>query len=70
MKTNLYIFNDFTNLCKRFRNTQSEEELTCDIVPPFRDDVQLSVVEYRSKLYEIMSNREKNGLTGKKLERK
>lgn len=39
----------------RFRNAIPELELTADIVPPFRDDIQLSVSEYRSKLYEIMT---------------
>lgn len=39
----------------RFRNALPELELTADIVPPFRDDIQLSVSEYRSKLYEIMA---------------
>lgn len=43
----------------RFRNTSPELELASDIVPPFRDDIQLSVAEYRSKLYEIMSSAEK-----------
>lgn len=43
----------------RFRNTSHELELTVDVVPPFRDDIQLSVSEYRSKLYEIMSMNEK-----------
>lgn len=42
------------SLC-RFRNAIPELELTADIVPPFRDDIQLSVSEYRSKLYEIMA---------------
>lgn len=43
----------------RFRNCSPELELTSDIVPPFRDDIQLTVSEYRSKLYEIMSTTEK-----------
>lgn len=43
----------------RFRNTSPELELASDILPPFRDDIQLSVAEYRSKLYEIMSYTEK-----------
>lgn len=49
--------NDF--LFNRFRNSAPELELDCDIVPPFRDDIQLTVSEYRSKLYEIMSTAEK-----------
>lgn len=43
----------------RFRNTCKETELTIDIVPPFRDDVKLSVSDYRSKLYEMMASNEK-----------
>lgn len=54
----------------RFRNTSPECELNADIVPPFRDDVQLTVSEYRSKLYEIMSAHEKNGYVGKRLDKK
>lgn len=30
-------------------------ELDKDVVPPFRDDIQLTVNEYRAKIYEIMS---------------
>lgn len=41
------------NYC-RFRNSIPEIELKVDILPPFRDDVRLSVPEYRSKLYEIV----------------
>ncbi|XP_055296591.1 mitogen-activated protein kinase 15-like [Sitodiplosis mosellana] len=44
---------------EKFRNSTPELELTADIVPPFRDDIQLTVSEYRSKLYEIMSIAEK-----------
>lgn len=43
----------------RFRDSSTEIELKADIVPPFRDDIQLTVSEYRSKLYEIMSTTEK-----------
>lgn len=39
---------------EKFRNSQQEFQLSCDILPPFRDDVQLSVPEYRSKLYELV----------------
>lgn len=39
---------------EKFRNSQQEFQLNCDILPPFRDDVQLSVPEYRSKLYELV----------------
>lgn len=59
----------FQYVC-RFRNTSPECELNADIVPPFRDDVQLTVSEYRSKLYEIMSAHEKNGYVGKRLDKK
>lgn len=38
----------------RFRNSIPEIELKVDILPPFRDDVRLSVPEYRAKLYEIV----------------
>lgn len=47
----------------RFRNTSPELELDTDIVPPFRDDVQLTVSEYRSKLYEIMAMTDKSADT-------
>lgn len=40
----------------RFRNSMAEIELTVDVIPHFRDDVQLSVSEYRSKLYDLMSS--------------
>lgn len=43
----------------RFRNTSPEIELNTDVVPPFRDDIQLTVAEYRSKLYETMAMNEK-----------
>ncbi|XP_075154298.1 extracellularly regulated kinase 7 [Haematobia irritans] len=39
---------------EKFRNSIPEIELNVDILPPFRDDVRLSVPEYRSKLYEIV----------------
>ncbi|XP_058977664.1 mitogen-activated protein kinase 15 isoform X2 [Musca domestica] len=38
---------------EKFRNSIPEMELDVDIIPPFRDDIRLSVPEYRSKLYEI-----------------
>lgn len=43
----------------RFRNSSPELELKSDIIPFFRDDIQLTVSEYRSKLYEIMSSTER-----------
>lgn len=39
---------------EKFRNSQQEFQLSSDVLPPFRDDVQLSVPEYRSKLYELV----------------
>ncbi|KAI9590259.1 extracellular signal-regulated kinase 7 [Glossina fuscipes] len=39
---------------EKFRNSIPELELNVDILPPFRDDVRLTVPEYRSKLYEIV----------------
>uniref|UniRef100_A0A1A9W790 Mitogen-activated protein kinase n=1 Tax=Glossina brevipalpis TaxID=37001 RepID=A0A1A9W790_9MUSC len=39
---------------EKFRNSIPELELNVDILPPFRDDVRLTVSEYRSKLYEIV----------------
>uniref|UniRef100_A0A1B0D826 Protein kinase domain-containing protein n=2 Tax=Phlebotomus papatasi TaxID=29031 RepID=A0A1B0D826_PHLPP len=47
---------------ERYRRTIDELELTRNIVPPFRDDVQLSVSEYRSKLYELMAGTSSVGL--------
>ncbi|XP_054727114.1 extracellular signal-regulated kinase 7 isoform X1 [Anastrepha obliqua] len=45
---------------EKFRNSIPEIELNVDILPPFRDDVRLTVPEYRSKLYEIVQlNNEK-----------
>ena len=37
----------------KFHNPSQELELTYDVVPPVDDDVQLSVAEYRTKLYEV-----------------
>ncbi|XP_011206273.2 extracellular signal-regulated kinase 7 [Bactrocera dorsalis] len=46
---------------EKFRNSIPEIELSVDILPPFRDDVRLTVPEYRSKLYEIVQhNNEKS----------
>lgn len=39
----------------RFHCKASEPILGHTVVPPVRDDVQLSVDEYRSKLYELMA---------------
>ena len=37
----------------RFHNTAEEISLNYDVVPPLSDDVQLTVDEYRTKLYEV-----------------
>ncbi|KAJ6637737.1 Extracellular signal-regulated kinase 7 [Pseudolycoriella hygida] len=51
---------------EKFRYKLPELELNQDIIPIFRDDVQLSVTEYRTKLYDIMTANEKvNGIVGK-----
>nr|KAI8754386.1 extracellular signal-regulated kinase 2-like [Biomphalaria glabrata] len=39
---------------QRFHNPSSEMSLNFDVVPPLSDDVQLTVDEYRSKLYEMI----------------
>lgn len=38
----------------RFHNTAEEISLNYDVVPPLSDDVQLTVDEYRTKLYEMI----------------
>ncbi|XP_033123707.1 extracellular signal-regulated kinase 2-like isoform X2 [Anneissia japonica] len=38
----------------RFHNPDEEISLDYDVVPPLDDDVQLSINEYREKLYEMM----------------
>lgn len=37
----------------KFHNPSEEHMLTYDVVPPVDDDVQLSVAEYRTKLYDV-----------------
>ena len=37
----------------RFHNAAEEISLNYDVVPPLSDDVQLTVDEYRTKLYEV-----------------
>lgn len=37
----------------RFHNPVKEPALNYDVVLPVDDDVQLSVVQYRNKLYEV-----------------
>ncbi|CAL1532156.1 unnamed protein product [Lymnaea stagnalis] len=39
---------------QRFHNPAGEMSLNFDVVPPLSDDVQLTVDEYRSKLYEMI----------------
>lgn len=48
----------------RFRKSGTENELNKDIVTPFRDDVQLTVNEYRAKIYEIMSTNKSSASGG------
>lgn len=57
---NMFFFNQ-----NRFRHTSSEPELSSDVITPFRDDIQLSVQQYRSKLYELISSSEKNSYFSK-----
>jgi mitogen-activated protein kinase 15 len=40
----------------RFHNVSEEIALNYDVVPPLSDDTQLTVDEYRSKLYEVCKN--------------
>lgn len=54
----------------RFRHKLPEIELNQDIIPVFRDDVQLSVTEYRTKLYDIMTANEKISGIGNKMDKK
>ncbi|KAM7384256.1 hypothetical protein PAMA_011550 [Pampus argenteus] len=44
----------------RFHNPAKEPALNYDVVLPVDDDVQLSVVQYRNKLYEMMLERRTN----------
>ena len=37
----------------KFHNPSEEIMLTYDVIPPVDDDIQLSVAEYRTKLYEV-----------------
>ncbi|XP_046681901.1 mitogen-activated protein kinase 15 [Homalodisca vitripennis] len=43
----------------RFHNASNEPALVTSIVPLLRDDVQLSVDEYRNKLYKVISRTER-----------
>ncbi|XP_070556880.1 mitogen-activated protein kinase 15-like isoform X2 [Ptychodera flava] len=38
----------------RFHNSRDEPALDHDVIPPLADDIQLSVDEYRNKLYEMI----------------
>ena len=40
--------------CRRFHNTSNEPEMKHDVIPPLSDCVQLSVEQYRAKLYDII----------------
>lgn len=60
----------FNGLSFRFRYKLPELELNQDIIPVFRDDVQLSVTEYRTKLYDIMTANEKISGNSNKFEKK
>lgn len=42
----------------RFHNAAEEISLNYDVVPPLSDDVQLTVEEYRNKLYEVTKSLE------------
>ncbi|XP_023118756.2 mitogen-activated protein kinase 15 [Amphiprion ocellaris] len=44
----------------RFHNPAKEPALNCDVVLPVDDDVQLSVVQYRNKLYEMILEKRMN----------
>ena len=40
----------------KFHKPEDESFLLYDVVPPVDDDIQLTVSEYRDKLYEVRSN--------------
>ncbi len=42
----------FARLTLRFHDPEEEMELNCDVVPYLDDNVQLSIEDYRGKLYE------------------
>ena len=42
-----------SHVMRRFHNARDENVLDYDVLPPLDDDVQLSVDEYRRKLYEV-----------------
>ena len=47
------MYNVCALLYNRFHNPMEEKSIGYDVVPPLSDDVQLSVDEYRNKLYEV-----------------
>lgn len=61
----LLVFNPFRRLTAtealehpyvaKFHNSQKEVSMTSSVVPPLCDNIQLSVDEYRNKLYEAMT---------------
>jgi len=51
--------------CPRFQDTSPELELSKDVVPFINDNVQLSIEEYRDKLYEV--GKRKTGPTTRNL---
>ena len=38
---------------RRFHNPADEISIVHDVMPPVNDDVQLSISEYRNKLYDV-----------------
>ena len=45
----------FVVFCGRFHNPSEEIVIGHDVIPPLSDDIQLTVEEYRNKLYEVRS---------------
>lgn len=43
--------------CKRFHDPEEELELSHDVVPYLDDNVQLTVEDYRGRLYEVSGER-------------
>ena len=39
---------------QKFHNPAAARMLTSDVIPPLSDDIQLSIEQYRNKLYEII----------------
>ncbi|XP_059162528.1 extracellular signal-regulated kinase 2-like [Physella acuta] len=55
---------------QRFHNASAEISLNFDVVPPLSDDVQLTVDEYRSKLYEMIMQKKAERRRRRKAEAK